>query len=89
MSRPTQLAVALAMATLAGTVIDENQPAKTLSPEEREKWRRDREARDEADRRDRAACIARYQAEQDAIAAPFREARRLRNLKKLQQGQIS
>lgn len=41
---------------------------------------------DEHEKKRRDAEAAAYKAEQDTIAAPYREARRLRNLKKLQQG---
>ena len=83
------LAMALTMAALAGTLIDENQPAKTLTPEEKEKWLREREEAEDRRRRDAQKAQADWKAQQDAIAAPFREARRLRQLKKLQQGQTS
>ena len=82
----TPLGLALAMSILAGMAV-EDEPKMT--PEEKEKWRREREEADERRRQNAQKAQAAWKAEQDAIAAPFREARRLRNQKKLQQGQVS
>jgi hypothetical protein len=57
-------------------------------PQETEAEREERLRALDAERRYQRANAERYEAErkaeQDAIAAPYREARRLRNLKKLQ-----
>jgi hypothetical protein len=64
------LASILALATL----VDEFD-----SPQSRE----DREAMAKRRREREEAATAQWKAEQDAIAAPYREARRLRNIQKM------
>lgn len=79
---PALLMSLIALSLAAGEASD----AKPLTPEERE--RRDAE-RDELERRRRASAEqdrARRQAEEDAAAAPYREARRRRHEAKLAKG---
>jgi hypothetical protein len=79
---PVQLAAVLALALLDDTRAGVPEGA----PDDRKAFRA---AREEAERR-RSYSVAQHQAqvkaENDAIAAPYREARRLRNMKKVAEG---
>lgn len=85
-SNLTMALVAMAVASLEEGPRDTYTLTKPGSEEEKKaREERDRlEAEAEAKRRHLRS--EQYQREQDAIAAPYREARRLRNLKKMQQG---
>jgi hypothetical protein len=79
MSR-ADLTMAIVAAALSGTLVDETR----LTPEEIAEKRRKWEAAAQAHRRWEEETMAQWKAEQDAIAAPYREARRLRNIAKMQ-----
>ncbi len=75
----------LALTALALALPDDEREG--LTPEQKKvRAERIRQAEEQEAQR-RAALTLEYKLEQDAIAAPYREARRLRNLKKLQQAQ--
>lgn len=78
-SRPPLALLALSAMALA---MDHDGPMTDAEKKAREE--RERLA-DEAEAKRRAERSERYKQEQDAIAAPYREARRLRNLKKMEQ----
>lgn len=84
----TSALVAMAAVAAMDTLYD-NQPAKVLTPKERDA--RDRIVRDDERRRlrDNQEYQARRQAQADAGAAPYRETRRRRNAAKLMQGHWS
>lgn len=73
----------LALTALALALPDEEK--ERLTPEQKKvREARIRQAEAEEAQR-RAAHNLEYKLQQDAIAAPYREARRLRNLKKIEQ----
>lgn len=81
-SRPPLALLALSAMALVMDTTGVSSPAT----EEEKKARAERERlADEQEAQRRAERSEQYQREQDAIAAPYREARRLRNLKKLEQ----
>lgn len=79
-SRPPLAMRALTAMALAMDIphLDET-PEQKKAREERNRLAEEREAQR------RAARSLEYKLQQDAIAAPYREARRLRNLRKLEQ----
>jgi hypothetical protein len=84
-SNLTMALVAMAVAGLEGNPRDTYTLTKPGSEEEK-KARAERERlEEEAEAKRRHLRSEQYQREQDAIAAPYREARRLRNLRKLEQ----
>lgn len=83
-SQLTLALVAMAMASLddlhhGGSTRPEESPEEKAASKERRRQEalQEQQRRDDRDRQ--------WKAEQDAIAAPYREARRLRNLRKIQQ----
>lgn len=70
------------IATTLALALGSAEEAK-LSDEERAKRKAERETCRMQELEREAAYAARTKAEQDVIAAPYREARRLRNIRKL------